>query len=366
MKKTRLILISVLVLLLGGTIGWHVVVQHIIQKKIGQMQHRTVTVSTQKAKEKTWHPKLMAVGTLAAEQTVAVNAEISGQVTAIPVESGQQVKAGTLLFQLDDAVERETVKDDQAKLKLATLTYRRHATLYRQSAVSRATLDQSKAEWVAAQSALNAAVILKEQKAVRAPFSGKIGLIQPSIGSYVHPGDALVTLTAMDNLTAEFSLPQQSIGGLYTGQPIEVTVEAYPNQVFLGHLTATDAHVSETTRTLAVEGLVPNTQHALYPGIFAHFAVISKEEKTSIMIPQTAITYSLSGDFVYVVEHKQGPNKSPLLIAKQRFVKLGERQGNLVVVESGLSKDEEIVVAGQIKLANETAITVNNDIEMTP
>jgi membrane fusion protein (multidrug efflux system) len=341
-------------------------VNHFIAKKVGQMKHRTVTVSTQPVKTQTWHPRIMAVGTLAAEHAVAVNAEVGGQIIAIPAKAGQRVEKGALLFQLDDAVDRETIKNDQARLKLAALTYRRHATLYRQSAVSRATLDQSKAEWIEAQSALSSAIILKEQKAIRAPFSGKIGLIEPSVGSYVHPGDALVTLAAIDSLSAEFSLPQQSIGDLYVGQPIEVTVEAYPDEVFLGHITATDSTVSEATRTLAVEGSVPNAKHSLYPGIFAHFAVVLKKEKNSIMVPQTAITYSLSGDFVYVVTRSKESDNKDQLIATQRFVKLGERQGNQVVVESGLKAGDEVVVAGQIKLANNTVITVNNDIKMAP
>ena len=140
------------------------------------------------------------------------------------------------------------------------------------------------------------------QKAIASPFAGRLGIRKVEKGQYVSAGMALVSLQALDPIRADFPMPEQYVGKLAVGQPIELTVDAYPGQVFKGEIQSLDARVAQDTRTLLVRGLLPNPDRKLLPGMFANVTVLVGAPRDVVTVPRTAVTYSLYGDSVYVVK----------------------------------------------------------------
>jgi membrane fusion protein (multidrug efflux system) len=161
------------------------------------------------------------------------------------------------------------------------------------------------------------------------------------------------------------------------GQPIELTVDAYPNQVFGGEIQSLDARVAQETRTLLVRGLLPNQERKLLPGMFANVTVLVGEAADVVTVPRTAVTYSLYGDSVYVVKAapakdgkaapaaKSGQPPGPPLVVERRYVRTGQVREDRVAITFGLAKGEEVVTTGQLKLNPGASIRIDNTQPLT-
>lgn len=324
-----------------------------------------VYVSATKATLTTWNPELTAVGSLKASNGVDVNAEVSGQILSIDFQSGDHVKQGDLLVQLNDAVDQQTLQRDEAKLRFDQVDYERKELLLKENAVARSAVDAAKAAFLQSQAAVASDKVMIEQKKIRAPFSGKIGIRQVNVGQYITTGTAIVTLQALHPLFVDFSLPEQDLPNLYNGQAITVKVDAYPNQIFTGKITAINSAIDVNTRSIAVRATIPNEKEMLYPGLFADVSVMLPQQHNLIIVPQSAVTYSLYGDSIYVIESKTNNTKEkPVLIAVQKYVKVGERRGNDVAISEGIKVGDEVVTSGQIKLHPHSVVVVNNAVQL--
>ena len=183
------------------------------------------------------------------------------------------------------------------------------------------------------------------------------------LGQYVQAGTPLVPLQSLNPLFIIFSLPEQDMKHLKIGQPVLVQIEAYPHKKFRGKVTAVNSLVDTNTRNITVQATVPNDEGQLYPGVFAWVSVLLPERKNVLTVPQTAISYSLYGDTAYVIEEKKNPKTGKITrLAHQRFVKLGEKEGNLVEVMKGLKEGEQVVTSGQIKLFPGSRVKINNAV----
>ena len=324
-----------------------------------------VYVSTIKAEQKTWHPHLSAIGTLKASNGVDVNSQVSGQILSIDFQSGEHVKQGDLLVQLNDAVDQQALLRDAAKLRLDQVDYERKELLVKENAVSRSAVDAAKASFLQSQAAVASDNVMIQQKKISAPFAGKIGIRKVNVGQYITTGTAIVTLQALNPLYVDFSLPEQDLPLVHKTQVVKITTDAYPHQIFEGAISAINSTVDINTRSIAVRATVPNPDEKLFPGLYASVKVILPDEKNVITVPQSAITYSLYGDSVYVVEDKGKDKKNkPLLVAVQKYVKVGDRRANIVAVKEGLSIGDEVVTSGQLKLHPNARVLVNNTVEL--
>jgi membrane fusion protein (multidrug efflux system) len=215
------------------------------------------------------------------------------------------------------------------------------------------------------------------QKNITAPFAGRLGLRRVEKGQYVKAGDPLVWLQALDPIWIDFPVPEGDLGKLKIGAPIELGVNAYPDQVFKGVIEAFDARVAQDTRTLMVRGRLPNADHRLLPGMFANVAVLEGKPKELVTVPRTAVTYGLYGDSVWVVkEGPPAPEKTasvgevevpaPQLTVERRFVRVGPSQGDEVAILEGVKAGEQVVTSGQLKLRPDAAIKIDNSRPLTP
>lgn len=361
MKK----MLFVVGVVLGTIFGWYGIQKLLFIYFVSSYEPPPVTVSASTATANIWQSYLSSVGTLTAINGVDISAEVPGIVKEINFNSGQFVNQGDLLVQLDTSVEQADLKSNIAKLKLAQINFERYQTLQKKNAVSQAVFDTSQAELKEAEAAVEATQARIKQKTLTAPFSGKIGIRQINIGEYVAPGTAMASLQTLDPLYVKFNLPEQYLPLLYLNQPIEISVNTSEKKSIAGTITAINSKVDQNTRNILVQATIPNKNLELYPGMFALIKVWLKEQKNVVILPQTAISYSLHGDSVFIIKDKgNGKKGKPNLHAYRQYIEVGERRDNIVSILKGLKAGDQVVNAGQLKLQNGTHVVIDNSVEL--
>lgn len=353
-----------LIIIFGGTFAWYVFRVILTKQYFTTHQEPAVTVSTTLAKKEDWHPKLKSVGTLQAINGVEVNSEVTGHVTKIYFKSGQFVKKGEPLVQLDDSVDIQTLNNNLAALRLDTVNYQRQVALYKTNATSKADLDAARAKMLQSKSQVVSARVMIEKKNVKAPFDGKLGIRQIDLGQYVTSGQSMVLLQSLNPLFMNFNLPEQNLTDITNGQPVQITIDSQKGKIFDGKITAINSAVDTTTRTISVQATFQNNKDELYPGLFADVDVIMPQQIGVITVPQTSINYSLYGDSIYVLTKGKDKFGKPALIANQKFIQVGERRGTVIAVTKGINMGDQIVTSGQLKLHPGSRVTINNAIKV--
>lgn len=328
-----------------------------------------ISVAVATAGEQPWQMRLPTVGSLKALQGVDLSLEVAGTVTELKFESGQKVKAGQPLLQLDSAVETALLETARADLGLAQLDFGRGAQLVDSRAISKGEYDRLSAVLQKNKATVNQLNASLAKKRILAPFSGTIGIRQVDVGDYLASGSIIATLQDLSSLYADFYVPEQAVPKLAIGQPVQFTVAAYPGQNFTGKISAINPIVESTTRNILVRATLANPDGKLLPGMFASLEVLLPDPQKHIVVPESAITYTLYGNSVYVVGQKKAEDGSvtkddkgqPLLIAERRFVETGERRDGLVMINKGVQSGEQVVTAGQIKLDNGAHIAISDD-----
>jgi RND family efflux transporter MFP subunit len=375
-KRTYVIVITAVVLVLGllGAMNY-VLKPMMIAGIVKQIQTQPpVPVTTALAKSETWRGELAAIGTIEAHRGVTLAPQIAGRVDAILFESGTWVKAGDTIVKLDDSTERAQLQAATADLRLKELNLIRARELAERGNMAQANLDTAIAQrdQAAAQVELIRAQI--NQKTIKAPFDGRLGIRQVNLGQYLAAGAAIVTLQSVDPIYVNFTLPEREIPRLKVGQEVSLTVEGRKDRVFTGKITSLDAKVDEATRNLLVQATVENKDGALVPGTFARLTVKLTEERNVVTVPETAVTFSLYGDSVYVVVERKdkdgkvvmGADGKPQLTHERRFVRVAERRNGMAGLSEGIKAGERVVTAGQTKLFPGSAVVIDERPILTP
>lgn len=369
MKRT--IIFSFVFLLLAALVGGFAYFQFVmkpemIKKMMAQSVQPPVTISSAVAKTENWVPKIPAIGTFAAVQGIDVAPQVDGLVRAIHFDSGQQVKAGALLVELDDFTEQADLKSDVAQLKKSELDLKRQRELLARGNTPQSSYDSALASRDTAAATLEKTKALIAQKTIKAPFRGRLGIRKVNLGQYVSAGTPLVTLQNLDPIYVDFPIPEQNLDVLKDGQSVEVTVDAFPGETFKGKVRTIDAKVNQDTRNVMVRAEVANADYRLLPGMFANVNVLAGQPAELVTVPRTAVVYSLYGDSIYVVkktEAKAGQgdkSAGEVLTAERRFVRVGETRNDRVAVTEGVKAGEEVVTTGQIKLQPNARIRIDN------
>jgi len=331
---------------------------------------KPTAVTTEAVRAEDWPPELTAIGTLRAYQGVLIAPQAAGMVTAKHFESGEDVEAGALLINIDDSVEQADLANGLAQLKNAEATLSRQKTLVAQGNTPQSTLDAAIAARDSAAATVERTRAVIAQKAIKAPFAGRLGLRNVDLGQYVAVGTSLVTLQQLDPIFADFPLPEEALRSLSVGQLVKMTVDAIPGSSFEGKIEAIDARVSAESRNVTVRAVFANPDRKLLPGMFANLTVTTGEPASLATVPRTAIVYSLYGDTVFVVRaaphaREQGgvsdKGGASGLIVERRFVKVGPARGERIAVEDGLRPGERVVTAGQIKLEAYMPVTIDEE-----
>jgi membrane fusion protein, multidrug efflux system len=364
MFKRMFIMLVCAGLLFGGIFGYKAFVSHQMEKAMASQQAPAVTVSTTTARILPWQPQLKAVGTVRAMRGVDVTTEIAGLVRTVYFKSGDDVRKGQVLVQLNADADRALLHSLEAEAQLAKTTYARDKQQFNVKAISQATLDVSRADLKSKKAQVDQQAAVVDKKTIRAPFSGRVGISTVNPGQYLNPGDRIVTLQSFDSVYVDFFLPQQDIARITLGQTVVVTTDTYPGRNFEGKITAVNPKVDPQTRNIEIEATIANPKHDLLPGMFTSVQVHAGELEHFITLPQTAITYNPYGETVFVVvKAGQGPQGKPEWVAKQTFVTIGSLRGDQVAVLKGIKVGDTIVTGGQLKLKSGSRVVINNSIQ---
>ncbi|MEM1025954.1 MAG: efflux RND transporter periplasmic adaptor subunit [Myxococcota bacterium] len=320
------------------------------------------SVTTATAETQSWRSTLKAVGTTVPVQGVTLMAEVPGTLKVLGFESGKEVKKGEVLVRLDISVEQAQLASAEAELKLAKLELDRAAGLRAQKVNSAAELDAAEARYAQAEAAKANIMAVINKKTIRAPFAGRLGTRQVNLGQFLNAGTPIVVLQSLDPLYVDFSLPQRQLARIGEGQDVAIRTDAFPEASWTGVLDSIDPEVDPSTRNVRLRALVDNEDKQLRPGMFVDVDLLLSESLKVVTIPATSVMYAPYGNSVYVVEKEEGEVNQGQLVAKQIFVRLGQRRGDLIAVDSGLEAGQTIVTTGAFKLRNGAPVVVNNEL----
>lgn len=321
------------------------------------------SVTSLVAKEEDWVPALKAVGSTAAVQGVTVSTDEPGIVHKINFESGQNVKEGDLLVQLEISLEQAQLRSAEAQMRLAGANLLRQQNLLKSRVSSQADYDTAQAEYDQAVAKVEEVKALIDKKTIRAPFSGVLGIRAVNLGQYLQSGAQVAPLQSLDPIYVNFWLPQQYLGQIAAGQPVKVQADGLPNTSFDGKINAVDAVIDEATRNVRVQATLANPKGLLRPGMFVNTEVPLASTASHIVVPATAIQFAPYGDMVYIIEEMKGPDGKPYQGVRQQVVKVGESRGDRVAILSGVKAGEQVVTSGVFKLRPGVAVQVNNSIQ---
>ncbi len=364
MAKRMIIMLISVGIVLGIVFTWEAVISPMFLKKfIASMANPPQTVSTAKAVTQDWQKEIVAVGSLRAQRGADLSTQVGGIVSAVHFESGAEVEAGTLLVELSSADDVAKLNSLKAAASLAQTTYDRDQRQLQAQAVSRQVVDTDEGNLRSAQAQVAQQQAIIDYKFIKAPFSGRLGIRQIDVGQYVSPGLAIVSLQALDPIYVDFTLPQQNIAQIKTGQKVTALVDSFPGVEFTGTIAALNSRIDTATRNIQVRATIPNPDHKLLPGMFTTVRIAIGDVQKLVTLPQTSITYNPYGSTVFLVDQKKDDNGKDTLNARQVFVTAGDTRGDQVSVLKGVNEGETVVTAGQLKLRNGSPLNVNNEVQ---
>ena len=369
MIKRFIIAAVLLILVAGGLIGFNLFRDQAIENFFANMPRPTVTVSTTTVESVTWEPTIPAIGTVRANNGVDLSVESAGIVKEILFGANDQVEQGDVLIRLEDEIQRADLEAARTQESLDRQSLTRAQELGRRGVGSQSTLDAASAAAEASASAVIKAQAALNQKLIRAPFSGTIGIPRLELGQYLQPGSVVATLQNLETMRVDFTVPEQQFALLKIGQAVRLglTDDDLP---FAGSITGIDPKIDAATRLVSVRAEITNPEGQLNPGQFARVRVELPVEENVIAVPQTAVVTSLYGDYVYRLRPSEDENENAqeqegekVFIADQVFVAMGRREGGTVEITDKLAVGDVIVNAGQNRLSHGAQVRINNSIQ---
>lgn len=395
MIKRFLIAFVLLAVVCGGLVYFNMFRNQAIEDFFANRQQPAVPVQVVSADPITWQPGIEAIGTVSASQGVQLALETGGRVEEINFSSNDTVEAGQLLVQLDDDVEQASLAAARAAVNLAQQTLERTLALRTRGVNAEANVEEARANADSAEAEVARLEAMLGQKALRAPFSGTIGIPLVDVGEYVGAGTTVATLQDLGTMRVDFTVPEQQRALLEIGQPIRLGSQQ-GSLDYEGVITGIEPRIDPATRLVTVRAEVENKDAGLYPGQFVRVRVQLPEEDGVITLPQTAVVTSLYGDYVYVVSEAEQQNEGeaqeagqeakpaeaakegeaepaaaagaeqgqapagPQLAARQVFVQTGRTNLGKIEITEGLEGGEQVVGSGQNRLSNGVPVTIND------
>ncbi|OKO79300.1 efflux RND transporter periplasmic adaptor subunit [Bradyrhizobium sp. AS23.2] len=352
---------TLLGVLVGGLVWFNYFRGEMIKQFFANNKPPPVAVSAAEAKSEVVPNLLTAVGSLVAVHQVDVSADVNGRVTEIKFEPGSHVEAGTPLVQLFDAPDQADLANYKAQATVAQLSLDRAKQLASRQFGPQATVDSAQAAYDQALAGIARTEALISQKLVRAPFSGDLGVRKVEVGQYLTAGTAIVSLTDLSELWANFTVTEKDSGSLKVGQPVRLKVDAYPGRTFDGKITTIEPQIATDTRNIRVQATVANPEKILKPGMFVTTTVVLPNKPAVITVPETAVDYTLYGDSVFVITEKKEEDGKTSLSAVRTFVQTGNRVDGRAEIIKGVKPGDKVVAVGQLKLQSGAAVSISTD-----
>ncbi|MFT6984909.1 MAG: membrane fusion protein (multidrug efflux system) [Psychromonas sp.] len=358
MKKWIASAILLAILVFGSVIGFNMFKASKIKEFLANRPIPEFPVTSETIKLQEWTPHLRAIGFIEPIQGVNIANEVAGKVARINFESGQKLKAGDPLIYLDSEVEVANLKAAQGRMPAVERNYKRMSALLGKGSVSQGQVDDAEAEFLALQGQIESYQATISQRVIRAPFDGITGLRNVFLGSYLTAGSNIVRLEDVSKMRLRFTVPQNDLNKIHIGQALNIFVDAESDTPFTGTISAIEPAVNYQSGLIQVQADIPNKAQKLRSGMFAKANIILPTLITQIIIPETAINYTLYGETVYLLSEQKNKTGDKFLQADQRIVTLGKSKDGSIHVLEGLSESDLIVTSGQVRLSNGAHVKV--------
>ena len=304
------------------------------------------------------------LGVAKGRQSVTLTAAATQLVERVRFTDGQRVPRGAVLVELRATEQDAGIAQAEARQVEARRAYDRYKTLGEQGWAAKAQVDQFEATWRAAQADVSAAKARQNDRMIRAPFAGVVGLSDVAPGALVNPGAPIVTLDDVSVIRVDFQVPERYLGQLREGQTLLATADAYPGETISGRIAKLDTRVDERTRAITARAEFPNTSGKLRPGMLIRVGV-SRGQRTTPSAPESAVSVQGDGAFVYVLHTRKAGEGQPAgkaqggqgqgqgqggAMVEQRPITTGLRQRGFVEITDGVKPGEHIVADGLNKI----------------
>lgn len=362
--KRMIVMLIVAAVVFGGVFGWIWFTGMMTNQYFDNLPAPTATVSATRAVDDSWPREIRAVGTVKATNGVDLTTELGGIVRSIEFDNGAYVEAGEVLARLDVDADQAQLAALRAARDLAESERNRLRRLREQNSVSESELDQAESRYRQAVAENRAQQARIEQKILRAPFDGYLGIRRVDLGEYIAPGTAIVPLRALQPIFLDFSLPERHLSHIEIGADVSATTDAWPDRTFDGRVSSVERSIDESTRSFLAQATFENDDMKLRPGMFASVTIRWGEPRDVLMVPQTAVSFNPYGNSVYVIQGEgDGQAENAELTVEQRLVQTGERRGDMVEITDGLDAGERVATSGLLKLRNGSKVKINNEVQ---
>ena len=291
---------------------------------------------------------LEALGTTKANESVDIRPKVTGIVSEVLFDDGQEVDAGAMLIIIDRDIESAQQKEAGVNLAEQRREYDRISKMAKDGAIAATKVDEQKAKLKLAEASLEAQTARLGDRMVKAPFSGVLGLRRVSPGTLVDSQTSIATLDDVSTLKLDFTIPEIYLTSVKEGMEIQARSDAYENEQFKGTVKAVESRIDPITRSATVRAVLPNESGKLRPGMLLYVDLITSQ-KERLVVAEKAIVPEKDKHFVYVADGKGGVEKRP--------VKLGFRYPGLVEIVEGLQVGEDVVSEGVLKIRPGVTIT---------
>lgn len=346
---TYALIIGALVIIAGYRAGWFS--KSINKKAETGPNNKALPVSVYVVEPGGLTDKINATGTVLANEEVILSAEVAGRITSINFTEGSNVSKGAVLITINDAELMAQLEKVTYNRKLAEEREQRSRSLLLKEAISQEEYDRVLTELntVKAESSLISAQL--EKTRVIAPFSGIIGLRQVSEGAFVTPGQRIATLTQIQPVKLEFSVPERFAQSVTKGNKINFTLEG-TNTSYEANIYAVEPSIDPSTRSVAVRALYPNKNKELRPGSFTRIEFELNHMEDALQVPAQAIIPELGGYKVFVLRNGK---------AEQVKIGVGIRTQQMVQATEGLNKGDTVITSGILQLRGGMPVVISNE-----
>jgi membrane fusion protein (multidrug efflux system) len=339
-------------IIFGGVFGFIIYRDAAVARAVANRRPAAVPVSAITVQTTDWISTIPSIGLLESVQGVDVTSEIAGLISEIKFDSGQEVHANDILVRLDDSVEQGQLRQAQAQLPALLSSLSRYRTLTAQGNSPQSSLDNAQSQADSMQQQIQSLQATVARKTIRAPFDGILGVRLVNLGQLINPGTVIANLQNISAMRVRLLITQRDFSRVQVGHPVVARVDAYPDQRFSGNVIAIEPSVNPQSGIVRVQAEISNDRRLLRAGMMATLEVILPDVQRVLVVPATAVTYTLYGNSAFVVKSEAGPDGQPRTVAQRVTVQTGERRGNDVVVTAGLNAGDQVVTVGQVRLDN--------------
>jgi membrane fusion protein, multidrug efflux system len=311
------------------------------------MEVTTVPVNLQ-----SFADRIEVLGVAKGRQSVTITSKNSELITAVRFRDGDRVRTGQVLVDLQGTEQDAAIDQAQSVADLAKLNADRWTTLEQRGIAAKSQADQYRAVYQQAQASLAAAKARRQDRVIRAPFSGVVGLTEVAPGALISPGAVIATLDDVDVIRVDFDVPDRYLSVIRAGTPIVATADSYPSEIFSGQIGILDSRINERTRTIKARALLNNSAGRLKPGMLMRIG-IQEGMRQALVAPEAAVQFDDTQAYVFVVSEREGQ-----AISTKRPVVIGSRDRGFIEIKTGLQPGDLLVADGINRLQQVTPVRV--------